>query len=230
MKSFCWSLHIICYFHSNVNNFFIIISPHSAAERIITPLPLIDRQPDASAMVRPAQQNIVNKRNQSSSHSPVNDLQVDEKHFLNEIVKNFNKSIVLNPFESSHTAVTATTTTTSLATLTTNIRHTIAANERPGTILASTNHIPRAVVPAAATESSTSPILNLMRASHARTHSSSAPLGGAGGVSSNSGTGTTTNRNAVSKIHYKKSDSAMLNYIFDSHVKHRHSDMRSEVN
>lgn len=216
-------LRIICYVQQNVNNFFIIISPHSdptRIEKIITPLPLIDRQPDASAVVRPAQQNIVNKRNQSSSHSPVNDLQVDEKHFLNEIVKNFNKSIVVNPFESSPNAVTATTSTP----------NTIAANERTGTILASTNHIPRvaaSVVIPAATESSTSPLLNSMRASHARAHSSSSPPGGGGGVSSNNGAGT-TNRNGVSKIHYKKSDSAMLNYIFDSHVKHRHSDMRLE--
>lgn len=143
-------------------------------------------------------------RNQSSM---VNDLlQVDEKHFLNEIVKNFNKSIVMNSFEFSPAG-------------------TMATNES-GTNTSNTNHLPRAAVMSVGAPSSSSSLAfatttettSLMR-THTRTTSGSVGVGSAAG-----------SRNAVpsgSKIHYHKSDSAMLNHIFDSHVKHRHSDLRS---
>lgn len=127
---------------------------------------------------------------QSSSNSSVNNLEVDEKHFLNEIVKHFNKSIVRTSFEYS------------------------SSSPGKGETFASTKQSPwrdNSLTPAesntVSTINSNPPLLQV------RTPS--------GGTSSSG-----SSRNAVPKTHYHKSDSAMLNYLFDSHVKLRHSDLR----
>lgn len=171
----------------------------AALQRVITPLPLINRPPpDASytsSGLRPAH-NIYSggsTRNQSSSHSPVNNLQVDEKHFLSEIVKNLNKSRLLNTLELSLTHNAST----------------MGVNET----WPPTNQIPKVDNGNTTPEpSSPSPLLDALRT-----------INGGGSASSSSSSHT---RNAAPKTHVHKSDSAMLNYIFDSHVKHRHSDQR----
>lgn len=164
-------------------------------ERVITPLPLIERPPpDASytsSGLRPAH-NIYSgggSRSQSSSHSPVNDLQVDEKHFLSEIVKSLNKSTVVNTGQVSRGHNTSS----------------MGVNE-------TTQHMPS--LRDTRTEPATSTLDTL------RMQAGTLSGGGA-----SSGTGSHS-RSAAPKTHFHKSDSAMLNYIFDSHVKHRHSDQR----
>lgn len=161
----------------------------------IHPLPLINRpQPEAlysSSGHRTVQRssNIQGTPHQSSSNSSVNNLEVDEKHFLNEIVKNFNKSIVRNSLEYTG-------------------GHRVSTKERNET-LPSANHIPRRDT---STESNTVPTLQ-----SSPTHTRASAVG-------------LSSQGAMPKTHYHKSDSAMLNYIFDSHVKLRHSDLRLVVN
>lgn len=161
----------------------------STLNRHITPLPLINGQPPDTWNSSSGHSGGQSSGSSSqSSKSSVNNLGVDEKHFLNEIVKNFNKSI-LGYSDGHHVS-------------------TIATNET----LSPTNPFPKRDY-TNDTSLEPSSTLATLRA-HARPASVADGFG-------------FVNRNALPKTYYHKTDSAMLNYLFDSHVKLRHSDLRS---
>lgn len=161
-----------------------------------TPQALIDRQQPAEVSLSRQQRPLhsaVNSANQSAAlHLPVNDLQVDEKHFLNEIVKNFNKSIATNAGVVGHRiSATALNEASPPPTLVNDIAEIKSSGTVPSIL---TLHSPRAP----------SKI----------------------GVGSNGIPSGSPAKQSIAKTHFHKSDSALLNYLFDSHVKHRHSDLR----
>lgn len=184
----------------------------------ITPLPLINGPPRQDvvsgrlATTSTSQKNLYRSPNQSSSpHSvaPLNDLQVDERRFLNEIVKNFNKSIVGNAIEFLPAAPGQNSAT--------------AVNESYSSPHGQIPKQEHAVVPHEAnrntnTTNSSSTMPGMATVPQLNGHRSHPKSGvGVNAVGPKSGS---------TKTYEHKSDSAMLNYLFDSFVKHRHSDRR----